>query len=154
MPFGRPQYKIWDSGQYLMQMYLHGMWILWSFIILTFHILGIVHLILCVRDTKVKSKMNPNPNQYGNQTRCTFYLVLEWKQGEGLQEQRASSHSILRACCALLLGSVGPRSLLCVTSRVCLHPIVLKVSANTASWFPKTSDLQSGLRVVKKVVNT
>ena len=31
MPFSRPQYKIWDSGRYLMQIYLHGMWVFWSF---------------------------------------------------------------------------------------------------------------------------
>ena len=38
-------------------MYFHGMWVLWSFIILIFHILGIVHFILCVRDTKIQINM-------------------------------------------------------------------------------------------------
>ena len=32
MPFGRPQYKIWDSGRFLLPTYLHGMWVLCSFI--------------------------------------------------------------------------------------------------------------------------
>ena len=110
-------------------MYLHGMWILWSFIILTFHILGIVHLILCVRDTKVESKMKPSPVQInmGIKQGAPFILCLNGSREKDYRSrEQASSHSILRACCALLLGSVGPLSLLCVTSRVCLHPIVLR----------------------------
>ena len=79
-------------------MYLQGMWVLCSFIAnlkknyFDFSYIRDwqLHTMPQRHQSWVQNETKSCPNQYGNQTRCTFYLVLEWKQGEGLQEQRAS----------------------------------------------------------------